>query len=287
MQAFCLLVLAGAALRTYCGGSAAAAAAASAPLCLPRGSALLALLSPPQLTDALAAAGPLLTWLPLLYASCGRAPAHAATRRALLLCMAAWLLLSWPMRLTKRLHAALLQGAAPPFDPSGHIFLYGMQLVPLLAFKQEGVAAGGAAPPAKPPLQLRLRQLPGLLLARGWETLLLHLAFCTAAFYHDALESAAAAGCVLAVHAAASAAPLRSLAGAQPLQLLGAAGGAWALAGWGLLRMLAAAGAAAPRRLHWHALHDVAVLAVGLASASGGAPAGPGSASASASAGAT
>jgi hypothetical protein len=277
MRAFYLLLLAGAALHACCAPRASPAADGAGaalppppplplpPLCLPRGHPVLALLSPPQLTDALAAAGPLLTWAPLLLLSPPQQPHHAATRRALLACMLAWLLLAWPVRLTKRAHAALHPAAAAHFDPSGHIFLYGLQLVPLQAFAA-GEAAAEAA--AKPGAQggAPAGGLPSLLLRRAWAPLLLHLALCTAAFYHTPLESAAAGvGVLFAQALAGSAAAAAALARAPraPLLLLGAAGAAWALGGAGLLRLLAGAGVAAPRRLPWCILHDAAVLALG------------------------
>lgn len=93
MKVFYILVLSGALFNAYC--TPDSAAASGSPLCLPRSHALLALLSPSALTDALAAAGPLLTWAPLLLFSHSPAtPHHAATRRVLLVCMLAWLALA-------------------------------------------------------------------------------------------------------------------------------------------------------------------------------------------------
>lgn len=260
MRIFSALLLAAGCLHEYCASSSAAASAA----CLRSNPSLLHLLSPAPLTDALALLGPLLLWAPLLRVA--SAAHHPHTRRAIFVCMLAWLVCIAPIRLTKRAHRALGAPAGALFDPSGHIFLYGMHLLPAWAF-----AAECAAPKAP-----ALPRLAALLLQRAWSPLLTYLAACTAAFYHSAAEVAAAYAVLLALHWHLAAAPqgaaAAALAAAPPPQrawsrraLLLAAALAWLGLGAGFLSLLAAAGVEPPRRLHWYALHDAAVLALGLA----------------------
>jgi hypothetical protein len=240
LRAFALLVTAAAAYHEAC------ALAHGAALCPRRGHALVAALSPTSFTSALAALGPLLCWLPLLYLT--RGGAHPATRRCLFLCTLGWLLCIWPLRLSKR----LLRAHGMDFDPSGHIFLYGMHLLPLQALALEG----GAALP-QPLLQT--------LLLRAWAPLLLHLAVCTAAFHHSALEVLASAALLLLLHALAQGAEGGCASAAHRLRALLGAACAWALLGGALLGALSRGPVAPPQKALTFALHDCAVLAAGLA----------------------
>jgi hypothetical protein len=231
------------------------------PVCLPRGDQLLAVLSPSTLTDFLAASGPLLSWLPLLCMCVYTPNAYPSTRRTILALALAWLCLIWPVRLCKR---GLLAALGAHFDPSGHVLLYGMHLLPAWAHLAE---AGSAA---------ALRPVP-LLLRRAWVPLLLYLSAFTAAFFHAPGEVAAAWALVLGVHTLLARHPALL---PSPAALLGAAC-AWAALGCTLLGLLTLSPSVGlPKKLHLYALHDAGVLALGLwasgSSSSSSAPAAAG-----------
>ena len=107
-------------------------------------------LSPGWLARRLGDAGPLLVWLPLVWAAAGRRAepcggAGGRLRAALGLACLVYLAAIMPVRYLRR---ALPGG----FDPSGHVFLFGVQLVPLWAAVQvwavgdgEGAAGGAVA----------------------------------------------------------------------------------------------------------------------------------------------
>lgn len=192
--------------------------------------------SPRWLGKLLGAAGPLLTWLPLALLP-APPPAKAPSPdlpRALLLSICAWLALIPPIHLLRRLL---------PLDPSGHIFLYGAQLVPLW------VALEGAQP--RPALPLQLLELA-----------LLALSAATAAWYHskaDVLAAWAALACLVA--AVRSRAPALARPGRRAL--LGAVA-LWAALGCALLGAVLARGGRLPRSLPARAAHDALVAGAGL-----------------------
>jgi hypothetical protein len=131
-------------------------------------------LSPRWLSDAVGASGPLVSWLLL-------APALAADGRTALLLdvVLCYLALIMPVRYT---HLALPAGWAR-WDPSGHVFVYGAQLVPV--WLASTLAREGAQ------RHDRWTQW-ALYAARAYALLLVHLSAMTAAFFHTLSESAAA-----------------------------------------------------------------------------------------------
>jgi hypothetical protein len=184
------LVLAAAALFFVSCPAAAPAPAPAAP-CAPAGAA--SSLSPAWLGRAAALAGPAPAWVPLaLHARGGArgAPALAlALTLALVLAAAAFLACVMPARYA--FAAAVAAGMAPAaaLDPSGHVLLYGLQLVPIwaaAASAHAGVPTAEAGParqvggPAPSPL---------LLAALCLEPLLFYLTAATGAFFHGALET--------------------------------------------------------------------------------------------------
>ena len=208
-------------------------------------------LSPPWLGKLLAALGPALTWAPLLPLS----RPSPLLRRALLLSMCAWLVCIAPIQLLRRL--------APPLDPSGHIFLFGAQLLPLWeaqrtmargAASSKGAAGAGSAAAAALPSSL----LPPLLLLL--EGALLIFSAATAAFYHSPADVAAAWACVALlfcfVRCSGRAPPTR--------RAVLVSGCLWAVLGTAMLAALVARGAKLPRSLPQRAAHDLLVFAAGL-----------------------
>ncbi len=202
--------------------------------------------APPALGDALAAVGPAATLLPLwLFAPRGEGARPAALRRALLLALCAWLLAIAPIRCAKRA-LAVLWGARG--DPSGHIFLFGAQLVPLWVAQREDGGSGGSGS-------------GGARLAwRAAEALLLLSSFTTAAWHHTPGEVLAAWACVAALQAAVEG------GGLAPSQRgVAAATGVWAASHCALLGLLAAHSALPPTaRLAARLAHDAGVAAAAL-----------------------
>ena len=174
--------------------------------------------APQLLGDVLAAAGPAAALLPLWCLSPRPQRVRpAALHRALVFSLCAWLLLIAPIRFAKRALRALLGIRA---DPSGHIFLFGVQLVPLWVAQREG-GGGGASGCAR------------LALAAA-EALLCASSVVTAAFHHAPAEVLAAWACVAAlqwvVEGGAPAPSRRDVA---------AAAGVWAASCGALLALLA------------------------------------------------
>ena len=133
--------------------------------------------SPRWLSDVAGYGGPLLTWLPLLVAS-----RPVACIRPLL-CTA----LIWYLSLIGIVrHAHLLLPSR--WDPSGHCFVYGAQLLPLWAISSLPALTDWHVPRA-----LTL-----------WSAVLLYLSAATAACFHTASETAAAWLMLLLLHAALS-----------------------------------------------------------------------------------
>uniref|UniRef100_A0A7S4C305 Uncharacterized protein n=1 Tax=Chrysotila carterae TaxID=13221 RepID=A0A7S4C305_CHRCT len=119
-------------------------------------------ISPRWLARCVGFGGPLMTWIPLLLATAGNSDGGAwpSLRPTILWYLGA----IGPVR-----HACRVLPSH--WDPSGHIFVYGMQLLPLWA----------ASPPMSP-LSVYLT---------GWSACLCYLSVATAAFFHTASESAA------------------------------------------------------------------------------------------------
>jgi len=218
------------AVRSSCAGPASS-------LC--PSDALAAALSPRPVSDLLTTLGPALVWAPLLaharVSSCG------ATRGALLAALCGWLIFCMPVRLTRR-----LSGGA--FDPSGHVFVIGVQLVPLWVARGASAAGGGA----RAPLALRA--------AGAIEPVLWLVSASTSAFHHSATEVFAAWALVAALVAGARAAAHAH--GALLRRALAAAALAWVLGTAALLPR-----AAGERGLRTkdvaRVAFDVAVCAVG------------------------
>lgn len=170
-------------------------------LCLPPHRALE--LSPAALARTLGDLGPLLVWAPLLGASVLTYHPHGAhhhrphVRRAVALAAAVYLSAIMPVRYLRR---ALPSG----FDPSGHILLFGVQLVPLWAAAEVAVhapapalaaAAGGRA-------QGRWWCATARAAAVGLgaaEVALFGLSVSTAAWFHSGWEVAASWAVVAAL----------------------------------------------------------------------------------------
>jgi hypothetical protein len=153
-------------------------------------------LSPGFAVDCIKTLGPMLSWLPLHYLMGGAS--YPATRRALFLSVLGWLCFVWVFRLTKDVAHALGQPRKQAFDPSGHIFLFGMHILPASVFIREcrscqAPAAGGSWLPWSAILG---RAAPAQLLC----CCMYYLGACTAAFYHGAAEVWVAYAVVLGLH---------------------------------------------------------------------------------------
>lgn len=199
-------------LKTDVAGSMYCHTAVTPPLCLPPH--LARELSPGHLARALGDLGPLLVWLPLLgftalhsYAHRDEQDHHSQTRHhmrsAVTLAALGYIATIMPVRFVRR---ALQSG----FDPSGHILLFGVQLVPLWAAAEVlshasmqplAVAVGSRAAGRRWKSVARLASWCLL----GVEIILIALTVATAAWFHHASEVAAAwvliAGLVWATHA--------------------------------------------------------------------------------------
>jgi hypothetical protein len=201
--------------------------------------ALAAALSPRPVSDVLTALGPALVWAPLLVHA--RASSCGPTRGALLAALACWLIACMPVRLTRR-----LSGGA--FDPSGHVFVIGVQLVPLWVARGAGAAGGGA----RVPLALRA--------AGAIEPVLWLVSASTSAFHHSAAEVFAAWALVAALVAGAHAAARAHSALLR--RALAAAALAWMILAAALLPRAAGERGLRPKDFGRVAF-DVAVGAVG------------------------
>ncbi|KAL1522608.1 hypothetical protein AB1Y20_017591 [Prymnesium parvum] len=125
-------------------------------------------LSPRWLSNTAAYGGPLLTWVPLALARPYAMPALVATQL-------------WYLSLigvVRNSHLVMPTG----WDPSGHIFVYGAQLVPYF------LVCASCRPSAGLPALLERAML-------GWMCVLCYLSITTAAFFHTLTESFA--GCLL------------------------------------------------------------------------------------------
>ena len=143
------------------------------PLCLK--APTIKMLSPRALSNVAGMGGPLLTWLPLL-AGAG-SPSAAGATRSTLARTAIWYLAC--IGLIRHTHI-LLEFA---WDPSGHVIVYGSQLIPVWHLYHAGAGAGWQRP------------LVGWLLC--WGAVLLWLSAMTANFFHTLSETAAAGLMVL------------------------------------------------------------------------------------------
>lgn len=205
--------------------------------------------SPRALGDALAEAGPLLALLPLWHFRLRGAQRvrNAALHRTLLLSLCTWLLFIGPIRSVKRA-ARVLFGAR--VDPSGHIFLFGVQLVPMWVAQRESGAGGGS------------RRDCGVaaLALRGAEGVLLFSSFTTAAYHHSAMEVFAAWACVAALQLAVE------VSGPAPSRReVAAVGGVWAALTLAFYGVLVAHNALPPAAIvAGRAVHDACVLAAAL-----------------------
>ena len=137
--------------------------------------------SPRWLSNLAGYGGPLLTWLPLLISSRPGTDARPHVRP--LLCT----MLIWYLSLIGIVrHAHLLLPSR--WDPSGHVFVYGAQLLPLWAILSLPALTDWRVPRA-----LTL-----------WSGVLIYLSAATAACFHTPSETAAAWLMVLLLHAALS-----------------------------------------------------------------------------------
>jgi hypothetical protein len=137
-----------------------------------------AYLSPSILGDVVSHGGPLLLWAPLLVHA--RAARCDVTRASLITALCTWLVFIQPIRLIRRL-------SANTFDPSGHIFVVGLQLVPLWSSARASASATTSA----------ARHF-----AATVEPVLWFISGGTAAFHHSAPEVFAAFACVALAAAA-------------------------------------------------------------------------------------
>jgi len=250
-------------------------------------------LSPRWFGQMMAVPGPVWTWLPLglwlaavlvlqrrarvgsgrgVWVDATTASAAVVMRTALLLA-AAWYLALIP--LLRNLASWFAAVGLPPFDPSGHIFVIGVQLVPLwlwyaarhcagplsteAAGGEEPVALGTShawlpLPPHHPDARERRRHVcsaqtlfaAGLLLAEG---LLWYTSFATAAWFHTPAATTVALLAPLTLTVAAAYLTVRASraratnAGLSPSQVRTAAavvGGAWAAGTLGAVIYIAA-----------------------------------------------
>ena len=135
--------------------------------------------SPRWLSSLAGYGGPLLTWLPLLYAA-----RPAAVIRPLLGTTLVWYLAF--ISVVRHTHLLL----PSRWDPSGHCFVYGAQLLPLWAISALPELSGGR------------RRVPRAL--RLWSGVLVYLSCATAAWFHTASETGAAWLLLLLLYAALS-----------------------------------------------------------------------------------
>jgi hypothetical protein len=182
--------------------------------------ATISSLSPRALSDFAGYGGPLLTWLPLLLGTEQRSTPPSATSNILMRAMVCtWL---WYLALIGLVrHTHLLVGSR--WDPSGHVFVYGSQLVPLWHLRWRRVRWRQAA-------------LVWLVL---WECVLCYLSVMTAVAFHTLSETLAASLLVLVLVRFLDADGHRSGAIDQghrcPVSLIGSAAGSWVVAtllGW-------------------------------------------------------
>lgn len=151
------------------------------------GPAARAVLSPSLLASSLSTIGPFFLWLPIA-AHSFRAHCSVA-RRALLAAFCTWLVCAPPVRMTRLFMSE--------FDPSGHIFLIGVQLVPLWAAR----AAAPLAQSAGGTKKNHSIDVDVLRYATYAEPLLWWVSAGTAVFYHSALDVVAAWALVAALAA--------------------------------------------------------------------------------------
>ncbi len=149
----------------------------SSQFCLP--ASVVGVLSPRWLSNSVGMGGPLISWVPLLaFAQCER---PAARRLAALSRMHRTLV--WYLGgIGVVRHAHVLSTVR--WDPSGHVFVYGAQLVPLWRLL-----------PAAPTPGAQWPVLEALLGA--WTAVLWYLSFTTASFFHTLSETAAGYALVL------------------------------------------------------------------------------------------
>lgn len=201
-------------------------------------------LSPRVLGDTLATFGPLLVWMPLYLIS--RAHSLTQTQRALLLSLVFWLCFSPYIRLAKKTHFSLGGTKGSLIDPSGHVFLVGSMLTPLRVYVAE---VGHTFTPAH------------TLLTQAVCTLLLHVATCTAAFYHPPLDTLLA---YLAI-AGLQALVVGCQRGKVSRGVVYAAGVVWGV-GWLVLQgIITSRGVSLPSRAPMYAAHDCALFLAALA----------------------
>lgn len=222
--------------------------------------------APRALAKALSHSGPALVWAPLAVwlwggggASADTARAQAAARAAGLFAALAFVATAMPVR--------YLRHVAPGgWDPSGHVFIFGVQLVPLWA-------AGDAFATWAP----RARSGAAPLVARALSAVLVYSSATTAAFHHSATEVAFSWALVAALAAATGAVSTVAAAapGAASARVwrhgAAAAAAAWAagcaVPAWAALAAAGGHGHArphAPSVAHFasHAAYDAAVMCV-------------------------
>ena len=124
--------------------------------------ASIAFLSPRWLATFVGYGGPLITWVPLLLAETSERPFANLLRLTLL-----WYLAL--IGLVRHTHTFL----GVHWDPSGHVFVYGSQLIP--QWRRWHAHAGGATAAAWPLLERAVV---------AWAALLCYLSATTAAFFH-------------------------------------------------------------------------------------------------------
>ena len=142
--------------------------------------------SPRWLSDFAGNFGPLLMWVPLLLAA--RNPSGDLKKTltaALLRTTIAWyLLVIGPVRHTHRLLSAL---GHPKWDPSGHVTVYGSQLLPF--WMVAAAAAADSSSSRRPP---PLSSSAPLAWCALWSCVLWYLSFATGSFFHTCSETFAA-----------------------------------------------------------------------------------------------
>ena len=135
--------------------------------------------SPRPLSDTAGHGGPLLTWLPLMFYRGDLRVTQILLARSMIWYLAV-------IGATRHLH--VLTG----WDPSGHVIVYGSQLVPLWVLLEVSHAGGGVLGPG------RMLILCWLLV---WAGVLCYLSVMTTVAFHTLSETSAAASlvCVLAM----------------------------------------------------------------------------------------